>query len=341
MARGLAMSARAPDFPVLDLGPYTAGEAGALERAAEAFRQALETLGFFAVVNHGVPAAAFEAVFAEARRFHDLPLAEKLQFRFAESYAGYLPAAEFSIKTSTVNANDKPDLNEAYFVEREAPPPEAHLAADPGRAAGFASPNRWPAALPGFRETVLDYYAQAEALARRLLPVYARALGLAPEHFRPAFHWPQAALRLSHYPPAAREANQFGIAPHTDANFFTLLATHGAPGLHIQAPDGGWLEAPEVPGGFIVNAGEMMRRWSNDRFLATRHMAVNDSDRHRYAAVFFFAPDLDYEIRCLPTCSDADNPPRYPPVTYREYRRWFMDTNYRTDLKAPVEEAAP
>lgn len=326
-----------PEFPIIDLGPYTTGKTGALDEVARRFREALETLGFFAIVNHGVPAAKLDAVFAEAERFHAQSLEDKLKLRFAERYAGYLPSSAYAIRTSTINVNDKPDLNEAYFVEREAPPADA----DPEQARQYVCPNKWPDGLPGFRETVLDYYGTAEALAHRLLPVYARALELEPDFFAPAFRWPQASLRLSHYPPVERLDNQFGISPHTDANFFTILATRGAPGLHIQAPDGSWLEAPEVPGGFVVNAGDMMRRWSNDRFLSTKHMAVNDSGRHRYAAVFFIAPNLDYEIACLPTCTGPGNPPRYPPITYREYRRWFMDSNYRTELDKPVATAAP
>ncbi len=331
-----------PEFPIIDLGRHMAvdagaGDAAATEVAAAQFRRALETLGFFAVVNHGVPAAKIDAVFAEARRFHALPLADKLQLRFADSYAGYLPAAEFAITTSTINDNTQPDLNAAFFVEREAPP----AAADPAMARGYRCPNQWPNDLAGFRETLLDYYRTVENFAHRLLPVYARALDLDPDHFGPAFRWPQASLRLSHYPPARRVANQFGIAPHTDAGFLTVLATRGAPGLHIRAPNGAWLEAPEVPGGLIVNAGDMMKRWTNDRFLSTQHMAVNDTERDRYAAVFFFSPNLDHEITCLPSCIGPGDQPKYPPVTYRAYRRWFMQSNYLSAIDTPVDQTAP
>ena len=202
-----------PEFPIIDLGRYMAGDTAAADAVAAEFRRALETLGFFAVVNHGVAAAKIDAVFAEARRFHALPLDDKLRLRFAESYAGYLPAAEYSIKTSTINDNTQPDLNAAFFVEREAPPADA----DPAMARGYRCPNRWPDDLAGFRETLLDYYRTAESFAHRLLPLYARALDLGADHFAPAFRWPQASLRLTHYPPARRVANQFGIAPHTDA----------------------------------------------------------------------------------------------------------------------------
>ena len=167
---GARQGPAAPAFPVIDLGPWAAGEPDAADATAAQFRTALETLGFFAVVNHGVTAEKFDTVFAEARRFHRLPLAEKLRLRFADSYAGYLPAAEYSIKTSTLNENDQPDLNEAFFVEREAPPPEA----DPAAARGYRCPNQWPAGLPGFRESLLDYYGTLERFAHSLLPLYGR-----------------------------------------------------------------------------------------------------------------------------------------------------------------------
>ena len=73
----------------------------------------------------------------------------------------------------------------------------------------------------------------------------------------------------------------------------------------------------------------MLKRWSNERFLSTEHMAVNDAGIDRYVTVFFYSPDLEYEMACLPTCQSADNPPKYPPITYREYRDWFMNQNYR------------
>ncbi|MDP6708117.1 MAG: 2-oxoglutarate and iron-dependent oxygenase domain-containing protein [Alphaproteobacteria bacterium] len=335
LERGSASAPEVLDLPVIDLGAYLAGDEGATAAAAAALREALEQLGFVAVVNHGVPREKIAAVFSQARRFHELPLDDKLRVRFAESYAGYLPSAAYSIKTSTINENDRPDLNEAFFVEREAPPADA----DPAEAAGYECPNQWPEDLTGFRETVLDYYATVEAFAHRLLPLYA--LDLDPDYFGAAFRWPQASLRLSHYPPLRREANQFGIAPHTDASFLTVLATHGAPGLHIRTPEGEWRVAPEVADGFIVNSGDMLRRWSNDRLLSTQHMAVNDSAAERYAAAFFFSPNLDHEISCLPSCRGAGEAAKHPPVTYREYRRWFMDSNYRSGVDATETETPP
>ncbi len=337
MAVDTEKSMTVPTFPVIDLGAYVAGEAGAGDTVARELRDALERYGFYALINHGLPAEMIRGIFAEARRFHALPIEDKLSIRFSETYAGYMPSAEFAIKTSTLNDNTKADLNEAFFMEREAPPADAL----PDEAQSFECPNYWPAGVPEFRKTLLDYWRTVEAFAHSLLPLYAMALDLPSDYFAPAFRWPQASLRLSHYPVIEREANQFGISPHSDAGFLTILPQADVAGLHIRPPGMDWLPAPVVEGGLIINSGDMLKRWSNDRFLSTEHMAVNDADRDRYAAVFFFSPNLDYEMACLPSCTGPDNPPKYPPVTYRAYRRWFMDSNYRSGVDEAVEEAAP
>src|SRR5438128_6644998 len=262
-------------IPVIDVGPYLRGAPGALEAAATALRDALEHVGFFVIVNHGVPEDLIARTFAEARRFHDRPLDWKMALRMNEHNNGYMAMNRYAVWSSEVNANTKPDLNEAFFVKRE------RTADDPLVVAGrrFAGPNRWPDDLPGFRETVLAYTDAVDALGRRLLPVCAVALGLPNGYFDAAFAQSQFSFRLSHYPPFEAEANQFGIAPHTDANFMTFLAQTEVPGLQVRmppnGPDGGnWLDVPYVPGSLAVNSGDMVRRWTNGRFLSTPHRAL-------------------------------------------------------------------
>jgi isopenicillin N synthase-like dioxygenase len=231
-----------------------------------------------------------------------------------------------------VNANDKPDLNEAFFVKRERP------ADDPLVCAGrrFAGPNRWPADLPGFREAVLAYTDAVDALGRKLLPLCATALDLPADTFDDAFAESQFSFRLTHYPPMAAEVNQFGIAPHTDANFMTFLAQSEVPGLQVRMPDGTWTDVPYVPGSFAVNSGDMMQRWTNHRFKSTPHRALPPVDRPRYAIPYFMGPHLDTEIACLPTCHGPSNPPRHPPITYAAYLDWWYDANYNATRQRDV-----
>ena len=319
-------------IPVIDLGPCFAGRAGALDAAAAQLRDALEGVGFFIIVNHGVPRTLIDATFAEARRFHAQSEDAKMALRMNEHNNGYMAMGRYAVWTSEVNVNDKPDLNEAFFVKRERP--EDHPLRRSGRR--FVGPNRWPTDLPGFREAVLAYTDAMDALTARMLPVCATALELPPDYFDAAFAESQFSFRLSHYPPVRAEANQFGIAPHTDANFLTFLAQTEIPGLQVRMPSGDWLDVPYVPESYAVNAGDMMFRWTNGRFKSTPHRAVPPVGRDRYAIPFFLGPHVDTVIECLPTCQGPGNPPRFPPITYDDYLHWWYDANY----DAKVQETA-
>jgi isopenicillin N synthase-like dioxygenase len=313
-------------IPIIDLEPYLAGRPGARAAIAAELGRALHEVGFFVIVNHRVPQPLITATFAQARRFHAQPMEAKLALRMNEHNNGYMMLGRYAVWTSDVNANDKPDLNEAFFVKRERSPDDPLVRA--GRR--FAGPNQWPADLPGFREAVLAYTEAVDALGRQLLPLCALALDLPDDTFDAAFAETQFSFRLTHYPPVSAEPNQFGIAPHTDSNFMTFLAQSEVPGLQVRMPDGAWVDVPYVPGSFAVNSGDMMQRWTNGRFKSTPHRALPPVGRPRYAIPYFMGPHLDTEIACLPTCQGPGNPARYPPVTYAAYLDWWYDANYNS-----------
>ncbi len=289
-------------IPVIDLGPYLSGMAGALEATAAQLRVALESIGFFIIIHHNVPQELIARAFAAAKRFHDQPLAAKMALRMNEHNNGYMALGKYAVWTSDVQVNDKPDLNEAFFIKRERQPDDP--LARSGRR--FVGPNLWPAHLPGWCDTVLAYTDAVDALGRRLMP---------------------------DYPPLQAEENQFGIAPHTDANFLTFLAQTEVPGLQVRLPSGAWLDVPYIPGSFAVNSGDMMYRWTNGRFKSTPHRALPPVGQHRYAIPFFMGPHLDTVIACLPTCQGPDNPPCFPPITYEKYLLWWYDANYNAALQ--------
>ena len=325
-------------IPIIDLGRYMAGAPGALDAVAAELRAALEGIGFFIVVNHGVSRDLIGSAFAEARRFHAQPYGAKIALRLNEHNNGYMAMGRYAVWTSEVNANDKPDLNEAFFVKRERPPD--HPLRRSGRR--FVGANQWPDTLPGFRDTVLSYTAALDALGRRLLPACAVGLDLSPEHFDAAFAESQFVFRLSHYPAVEAEPNQFGIAPHTDNNFLSFLAQTEIPGLQVRTPSGDWLDVPYVPGSFAVNAGDMMHRWTNGRFKSTPHRALPPVGRDRYAIPFFLGPHVDTVIACLPTCQGPENPARFSPITYEDYLLWWYDANYKASAQDDIaERAAP
>ncbi|MGE0421862.1 MAG: isopenicillin N synthase family dioxygenase [Reyranellaceae bacterium] len=312
-------------IPVVDLGPCLAGVAGAAEEAARQIRHALTEIGFYYIVGHGVPRARIRAMFDQVARFHAQPLAKKMEIALDRHVTGYLPMKGDTLRTSTVQKVTRPNLNEALFIARDLPADHPDVRAD----RRFRGAVRWPADLPGFRETVIDYADTMERLVRRMVPLYARALDLPPTYFDAPFTDCQYKLRLTHYPPQpAGEADDFGIAPHTDTSFLTLLAPNDVPGLSIRTQDGTWIDAPAIEDAFVVNGGQFLQRWTNDHFLATPHRAINRSGAERYAVVFFCDANIDWPIAAVPTTVGPDRPPRYPTTWYTDYMTAYQQRSY-------------
>lgn len=314
------------DVPVLDLSDFFAGKPGGLETTAAELRQACEQVGFFFITGHGVPQDLVDATFAASAAFHALPLDAKQALQANEHNIGYMGyKASVSRASQVYDGERKPNLVAAYFLKRDLPPDHPDVLANKR----FRGLNQWPDGLPGFRDTCVAYMNALEDLGTRMLPLYARALDLPADFFAEAFREPQYTLRLSHYPPGEAEDNQFGLAPHTDSSFLTILAQNKVEGLQIRRTDGSWIDAPPLPGTFLVNSGDMLRRWTNHRFLSTPHRALPSRPGvDRYAIPFFFDASIDYVMDCLPTCQGPDNPPRYEPTTYAQYMLWFATQNY-------------
>ncbi len=170
----------------------------------------------------------------------------------------------------------KPNLLSKFSVNREP---------------GGPSINIWPESLPGFREIVSEYHARVEALGRELLPAWAVSLDLAPEWFDRFFEAPHVTLSMLHYPPQAEVGNrQYGIAPHTDNSFMTLLAQSNVGGLAVRMPSGHWRMVDKIPGTFLVNTGNLMVRWTNGRYLSTKH--VSSTPPMLIAILFRFSSGL-------------------------------------------------
>jgi isopenicillin N synthase-like dioxygenase len=124
-------------------------------------------------------------------------------------------------------------------------------------------------------------------------------------------------------------------------SFLTLLPDNEVPGLSIRLPNGHWIDAPALKGSFLVNGGDLLRRYTNDRFLATPHKVLNRSGAERYAIPFFMDCSYDFLMACLPTCQSADNPPRYEPLRYADFRKFYRQANYEAvPLDAPPAAAS-
>ena len=205
----------------------------------------------------------------------------------------------------------------------------------------FRSANRWPSALLASATSFVDYCDTMERLVQKMVRLYARALDLPAEYFDQPFKEPQYKLRMTHYPhQASTPDDEFGIAPHTDTSFLTLLAPNDVPGLSIRTQSGKWIDAPAIPDAFVVNGGQLLQRWTNDYFLATPHRAVNHSGGERYALAFFCDSNIDWPVAVVPTRVGPDKPPKYPTTYYTDYMTWYQKRTYDvfgTDTKDAAE----
>ena len=313
-------------IPVIDFGPYFAGEAGALEALAGQLRHACENVGFLYAANHGVPQPVIDRAFAASRRFHALPLEEKLRLRLNENNIGYLPMNASVQGASTVHKATKPNQNESFFISHDRGADHADVVA----GMPLRGRNQWPESLPGLRDDMMRYFHALSAMCDRMLPGFAVALDMPPDYFARFFaNEAHINLRFLHYPPQQDLSdNSFGAAPHTDNSFMTALARTDVPGLAVRLPSGEWFPPPVIPGTFLINLGNMMRRWSNDRFLSTPHGVINEADADRYSIAYFHSPNPSSTIECLPSCVSAENPARYPPAVYRDLVLEFYRKNY-------------
>jgi isopenicillin N synthase-like dioxygenase len=264
--------------------------------------------GFFYLGNHGIAPGLIAATLDQAHQFFALPVADRMAvwLRHSTCNRGYEP-----MQAQTLEAGMPPDLKEGFYIGNDLPMDHPRV-----RAGLFnQGPNQWPAGLPGFRPAMEAYFEALSALSVTLMTAMARSLGLPPETFDAFCDGPMAILRLLHYPPQPPnpQPGEKGCGAHTDWGCLTLLLQDDAGGLQVQVA-GAWLDAPPIPGTYVVNIGDMFARWTNDLYRSTLHRVVNLSGRDRYSIPFFFEGRPEHEIVCLPSCV-GDAAPRYNPTT--------------------------
>jgi isopenicillin N synthase-like dioxygenase len=280
--------------------------------------------GFLVVTNHGVDPAVIDAAWGAATRFFDLPLDDKMTV--AMPYPGY-PYGYAPLQgerlAASLGDDTPPDLKETFSmgpIERPAHPP-----ADPAEAFVYeATP--WPETLPEFQPAMEAYYRAMADLVSRVMTLFADALHLPSNFFDSRIDHHTSALRLLNYPALveAPEPGQLRAGAHTDYGTVTVLRADDAPGgLEVLTPSetsDQWTAIPIHDNSFIINLGDAMARWTNDRWCSTLHRVVIPpadvaATARRQSIAFFHNANWDALIECIPTCLGPGESPRYPPVT--------------------------
>jgi isopenicillin N synthase-like dioxygenase len=304
----------AEDFtlPLIDLGPFLNGTDK--YQVAAQIREACLNSGFFYITGHGIPEDVTQDLFETMRTYFALPKDEKLAIdaRHSHAFRGYFP-----LQGETLDPDMAPDLKEGFDMGRHISP--HHIGAIENWP--LHAPNRFPEKPEGFATQMQDYYDRLTGLGQKMMRLFAISLELEENHFDEMVDAPFSILRLLHYPPqqVKSENKNLGAGAHTDYGCFTILANDEHGGLEIQHTNGEWISVPPRKGCFVVNISDMMQRWTNDTYRSTWHRVVNLSGQERYSIPFFFDPNHNARIACLPTCCSADNPPGYEPISAGEY----------------------
>lgn len=321
-------------MPAVSLEAFLEGTAAEQRTIAADVDQVCRTTGFLIIGQHGIPGAVIDDAWNGIAAFFDLPLEQKLKSRSPDPTCprGYFPMAAESLARS-LGVDAPPDLKESYGIGPLHPP----RTPIPGDDLDFHyGPNLWPAEPPALRAALTRYFTELHALGSRVLRLFAAALDLPHDYFERFHTDPMCALRCIRYPAQSRPplAGQRGAGDHSDYGSITLLKPDPeVAGLEIRLPSGQWAAAPLVQDAFIVNIGDMMARWTNDRWVSTRHrvIAPGGSQGNRQSMAFFHNTSFDARIECIPTCSSATNPPRYAPVDAGQYlyERFTSAVNYQ------------
>jgi isopenicillin N synthase-like dioxygenase len=311
--------------PTIDLGPWINGTPAGRAAVAGELDDALQTVGFFLLTGHGVTHELRQRIRAAARAFFALPVEVKSRYAVTVGGRGWLPpgveANGYSEGTAT-----PPDMKETFAVGADSKTGDADIDT-------FWFPeNVWPAEVVGLREVVTEYLELMTRLADELLVIAAAALDLPPDFFTRHTGHSTYTMNINRYPPmteaGAPADGQFRIGPHTDFGTFTVLDREpGKGGLQVWSPAGEWEDAPFDPDAFTINTGDLLARWSGDRWKSNRHRVLPPQaeapDEDLVSLVFFYEANPETVVESLgPPIGRVNS---YPPVVAADFLRKLLD----------------
>lgn len=313
--------------PVVDISAWSGSGEAARRAVAARVDDVCRRVGFLQISGHGVDEALVAEMLEVTTAFFDRPVAEKLRYvpPGPEVNRGYAAVGSEALSYS-LGADSPPDLFEAFNVGLDGwPAGDPYYEAESHRM--FAA-NLWPERPARMRAVWVAYFDAMRALTDRLMAIFSTALGLPADFLGAGTGRAPDVMRANNYvrPRAAPDPlpGQMRMGAHTDYGTCTILLADDVPGLEILGPDGAWHGVRPRPGCFVVNLGDLLAEWTNDRWRSTLHRVVPppaavDGPARRRSVAFFHEADYDHVVECLPTCTSAANPPKYAPLTAGEH----------------------
>jgi len=308
--------------------------------APAAMAEACEELGFFRVPASAIDASVADAAWETAEQFFALDVSEKRKVEFPEvGYPyGWSPFQFESLGASLGDVEAKADLKESFSGGPDCLGPDWAGRGPEPQSEGerwIRSPSRWPEAIPQLKPSWEAYFGAMSDLSARLLQVMATALELPANYFDGLIDNHTSAMRAIYYRSLDPKTAGLRAGAHSDYGTLTILRTDDTPGLEVRRPDGTWAAVDPVPETYIVNLGDSIQQWTNDRWLSTVHRVTAMSLQPRMSFAFFHMANWDAVIECLPTCTDASNPPHHEPAMAGP---WLMSKFQSTVAGSAVNE---
>ncbi|MFY0614076.1 MAG: isopenicillin N synthase family oxygenase [Hyphomicrobiaceae bacterium] len=323
-------------IPVTDIAPFLGGDAHDKQHVADDVARACAETGFLVISGHSLAQSTVDAAISGGFAFFDQPAAVKDQYHpTGEAQQRGYHGVETRGLASTLDNNAPKDLRESLFLG----PVDDHRATYahiPQATTAYAA-NILPAEPVGYDHTLIDIYRGFEHLAADLMRIFAVALKLPEDHFAGLIDKHFSILSTHHYPALteAPKPGQLRTGAHTDYGALTILAmTDASGGLEARMADGRWIPVQAGRGELVVNLGDMMQRWTNDRWVSTMHRVVTpdklgDAMSRRLSIGYFMHPNYDAEIRCIPTCLEAGEKPRHPAITAGDHIRTKIEKSHK------------
>ncbi len=316
-----------PTLPIIDFSDYRHGMAAARSELVAQVVEACESTGFFIATGHGVAEDLVQETYDLAGAFFALPTAEKHRVARPrpEQNRGYIAYGEERL-SRLQGGETPPDVKEVFAIGPDGVPDEPYFqSAD---AYPNFAPNLWPREPAGLRAAMLAYWAAMDEFSGLLTGIFARGLDLPEDYFVDKLDRGINMMRLLWYPEptAPPEPGQFRAGEHRDLGLLTLIRNEAsAGGLQVKTTSGAWVEAPAIPGSFVVNLGDLMMLWTNDRWRSTPHRVVlpprgQERGSARLSIVYFIMPNYDTVISPVASCVSPERPARHAPTTVAEYR---------------------
>ncbi|CAK7219042.1 hypothetical protein SCUCBS95973_003690 [Sporothrix curviconia] len=309
----------AATIPIIDFSDFYSPDPAVKQAVVDQIREQCGINGFFQITGHRVPAALQQNVLHWSKQFFALPDAAKQSCSKDNNTwnRGYE-----MLRSQILEEGTQPELKEGFYIGADLPTDHPYFL----QKKLNSGPNQWPVAgfdtpgqLEGFKTGTMDYYNATVALAGDVLQALALSLSLPPTFFDEFLNGAVATMRLLHYPvqpPDSDDKLTRGIGAHTDFGAITLLLQDDVDGLQVwDKHSSTWIDVEPVPGAYVVNLGNLMQRWTNEKYISNVHRVINRSGRERFSIPIFISGNPDYVVECIPNCKAPGEPSKFPPTT--------------------------